>query len=147
MFVTVDVELYDEDGTHLEEAGETVGYRHGEGFLLEGLEKALEGHGPGDEVSVLLPPEQAFGDYQPEGLFHVPREEFGDQELVPGEWITIGVSRDEDDAAEEEVEEGEFEARIVKVTDDEVVLDANHPLAGRTVLARAHVLEVKLDGP
>lgn len=144
-WVTLDVALFDEEGQTLDEGEpERVRYRQGHGELLAALEHALEGADVGDEVSALLPPEEAFGDYQPEGLFHVPREEFGDYELELGAWVTIGVAR-EDPA--EDAEEGDIEARIVDVTDNEVVLDANHPLAGRTVLARARVLSVDQDEP
>ncbi len=155
--VTLEVELLDEDGQTLEQGEpERVEYRHGGGEIFEALERALEGASVGDEIRARLEPEEAFGAYQPEGVFRVPREEFGDHELVPGEWVTIEVSGAEDEDEDEEPddepfeheddEEGELEARILEVSGAEVVLDANHPLAGRVVVARARVLAVQAGG-
>jgi len=141
-WVTVHVELLDEDGRELAEAEpEHVRYRHGEGELLPGIERSLEGAAEGDERTIDLAPEDAFGAYQPEGLFSVPREEFGEgAELERGAWVTISVAPEGDDAPEDE---GELEARITEVSDEEVVLDANHPLAGRRLTARVRVLGIE----
>lgn len=142
--VTLQVELFDADGSELDVSeAEEVRYVHGDGELFPLLEEALEGAEQGDEVSVRLEPEDAFGPYEAEGLFSVPRETFADAELESGDWVTIEVAPEEGD---EDLEEGELEARVVEISDEEVVLDANHPLAGRTVLARARVLSVEPRG-
>ena len=68
----------------------------------------------------------------------VPRKEFPDDtELVPGDWIVIQV---ESDGKLEEIE-----ARIVEESPEEVVLDANHPLAGRHVTFQVSVLSVSSE--
>ena len=141
-WVSVHVELRDEDGQPLEGAeAEEVRYRHGGGELLAGIERALEGAEPGAELTIELAPEDAFGPYQPEGLFSVPRGEFGEEVVLErGLWVSVSVARE---AGEEDTEEGEIEARIVEVSPEQVVLDANHPLAGRPLTARVSVLGVE----
>ncbi|MCI0549292.1 MAG: hypothetical protein L0027_18655, partial [Candidatus Rokubacteria bacterium] len=93
-------------------------------------------------LEVTLAPAEAFGEYNPEGLVSVPRADLPpDVELVRDEWITVVVHGDE--AGEEEV--GEMDMRIVEAGGDEVILDANHPLAGQAVTFKLEVLSVR-DG-
>ena len=133
--VTIAYELRDVDGALLDEEGATVAYLHGGyGGIFPKVEDALEGHGPGHEVTLTLDPEDAFGDYDPELLRVEPREAFPDVlqegmrfEGVPGE------------APSEDL-------RVYTVTgiaDDKVVVDGNHPLAGERVWFRCTVREVR----
>jgi FKBP-type peptidyl-prolyl cis-trans isomerase SlyD len=133
--VTIAYELRDVDGALLDEEGATVAYLHGGyGGIFPKVEAALEGQGPGHEVTLTLDPEDAFGDYDPELLRVEPREAFPDVlqegmrfEGVPGE------------APSEDL-------RVYTVTgiaDDKVVVDGNHPLAGERVWFRCKVREIR----
>lgn len=118
-----------------EESG-PIEYVHGSGDLPQGLAEALEGCKVGDEIEVSLEPGQAFGDYNPDGIVAVPRDEFPDgTELVPGEWISVTIEEGED-------EDGEMEMRVVEVNPETIMLDANHPLAGKEVTFKVQVLGV-----
>ena len=139
--VTFHYTILDDDGEIVESSRgeEPVSARWGVGDLLIGVERALEGVEPGANLKLTLDPEDAFGDYDPEGIFSIPREEIpGDEELNAGEWISIVISPEEGEEGEEE----EHEARIVSVGDGEVILDANHPFAGKTVRFELEVLDV-----
>ena len=139
--VQIHYRLLDTDGELLEttDPEEPIVYTHGDEEILSGLEKALEGHEAGEEIRVELSPEDAYGDYNPEGLIFVPRSDLPeDLELTAGEWISVGVE-DTDESGEEETE---MEMRVVKVHDKEVVLDANHPLAGKRVVFEVQVVSV-----
>ncbi len=117
----------------------------GDGDLLIGVEKALEGAEAGATMKLNLAPEEAFGDYDPEGIFSVPRSEIPTADnLNPGEWISILLEPEEDDQSG--IEEEEHEARVVSMDDEEVILDANHPLAGKSVVFELEVLEVSSEG-
>ncbi len=132
-------ELFDEDGELVEsgDAADPIVYVHGTGELPEELEDALLGKDVGDQVRVTLGPGVAFGDFDPEGIVSVPRESFpADVELVPGEVVNVQVEDDEGEG-------GEMEMAILEVRADGVVLDANHPLAGRSVTFDVKVLSVQ----
>lgn len=141
--VEIEYVLVDEDGEVLEESGEAgdgpARYVQGLGLILPGLEAALEGAEAGASLEVRLQPEDAYGAYDPAGLVNVPRTELPpDAELVPGDWITVTVADDED----AEGREDELEMRVVELNEGGVILDANHPLAGKEVTFRVKVLSV-----
>ena len=144
--VVLRYELYQADGGLFESSeDEPIEFVQGEGDVLPGLERALEGLEEGAELELTLSAADAFGEYNPEGLVAVPRAELPpDVDLVKDEWITVVVHGDEADDDEEEV--GEMDMRIVEAGDDEVILDANHPLAGQEVTFKIEVLSVRDGG-
>jgi len=132
-------ELRDADGELIESSSDDesgpILYVHLDGELPPRVEEALEGKKEGDVVVVDLEPGEAFGPYDPEGLISVPREDLPeDAEIVPGDWIVLGVDDEDDDSGEEELE-----ARVVEVNPEGVVLDLNHPLAQEAVQFRLTV--------
>jgi len=150
--VIIEYGLTDDAGTLLEDTSEDgpVEYTHGQGEILPGLEAGLAGADSGSEVTLDLEPEDAYGPYDPEGLFIVPRSEFpADAELSPGDSLEVHVADDETDEAEEhdhedckEHDHNVMEVVVAEVKKEEVVLDANHPLAGKRVTFRIKVLSV-----
>ena len=132
--VTLAFELRNAQGDSLEDADSLLTYLHGGfGGIFPKVEAALEGKEPGADLSLTLEPEDAFGEYDAELLRVEPRERFpatleiGMQfEGVPGE--------------------SEQEALIYTVTDiteDAVVVDGNHPLAGERLWFKCAVQEVR----
>src|SRR5262245_35400480 len=143
--VVLKYELYQADGGLFESSeDEPIQFVQGEGDVLPGLERALLGLEEGAELELTLSAEDAFGEYNPEGLVAVPRAELPpDVDLVKDEWITVVVQGDETDDDEEV---GEMDMRIVEAGEDEVILDANHPLAGQEVTFKIEVLSVRDGG-
>ena len=141
--VELEFELRDADGELIEssrdEDGAPLRYVHGEGELPPKVEDALLGKGEGDEVVVDCEADEAFGPYDPEGLVSVPRSDLPeDAEVVPGDWLTVGVE-------EEDGSEGTLEARVIEVSPEGIILDLNHPLARETVQFRLKVLAVGVE--
>lgn len=93
----------------------------GKHFLLPGLEQGLYGHEKGDEFVLKVAAKDAFGEYNPDMVQTIDRSMFGDFPVAAGyvfEADTIGGPR----------------IVVVKeVTNDKVVVDANHPLAGKNI--------------
>lgn len=110
-----------------------IQYVHGCGNLFPRLESALEGHGVGDIVRVRLLPDDAFGRRDTELLHEVPVDALpAGENLTPGNTL-VG----EDD-------QGHSVAfRITAIEHDVVKLDANHPLAGETLIFEVEIHEVR----
>lgn len=129
--VSLQIEMYDAQGTLLDAPKDPVSYLHGgRDGMLEALERALEGMLAGADVRLQLEPEQAFGEYDA-GLVRVePVERYGEG-LQPGM----------------EVEEGDALYRVTDVAGGRAVLDANHPLAGLALRFYMKVLAVRAATP
>ena len=127
-------DLRDGDGHALEDEGTELEYLHGGyGGIFPRVEQALEGKDVGEEVSLTLDPDDAFGEYDAELLRVEPRNRFP-------EAIEIGMR------FEGVPGEREDEARIYTITDitqDGVVVDGNHPLAGERLWFKCSVKDVR----
>ena len=138
--VVLRYELFDREGELLEssEESEPMEYTHGAEEIAPAIERALTGKQEGDRVKVTLPPEEAFGQIDPGLIVAVPRSEIPSElPLTVGEYLPVELEDAPEDLADEEVE-----FRIVEVGEEEVVLDANHPLAGETVTFALEVVSV-----
>jgi len=138
--VTLHFRLFDGEGQLVEDSreGEVLEFIQGDEEIAAALERALEGKQAGDQLKVTLSPEEAFGTFDPALIVSVPRAEIPEEfELRPGEYLPVQLSEAPEDLSEEEIE-----FRIVEVGAEEVVLDANHPLAGETVTFEVEVLSV-----
>jgi FKBP-type peptidyl-prolyl cis-trans isomerase SlyD len=119
-WVTVRYRLYDGQGEALEEGEREWTYLHGGyGAVFPKIEAALAGRAVGYTTSLYLEPEDTFGDYDADLLKVVPRDRFP-ATLEPG--MTF-------DAVPGEASDGELYT-VTDFTDEAVVLDGNHPLAG-----------------
>jgi peptidylprolyl isomerase len=97
----------------------------GEGKLLDGFEQNLIGMGEGEKKQVRLGPDQAAGESQPELIRTVPRHVVPEQH----EDIKVGSKvRFQEDNGDM------LEATVMEISDQEVTIDANKPLAGKTLL-------------
>jgi len=99
---------------------EPLEYLHGHGNILQTLEAELNGLKKDDEKKVTLTADQAYGEFNPELVVEVNREQFPE-----------GVGNLELGAM---VQSSDGQELIVTDIDGErIVLDGNHPLAGRTL--------------
>lgn len=107
-------------------------FKVGDGSLLPGFEAALFGFKVGDKRTLEILPENAFGQPNPQNVQIIPRSQFADMELSEGLLVIFN------DAANTEL------PGVVKVFDDEqVTVDFNHPLAGKTLTFEVEIFEVK----
>ena len=132
--VRVHYRLTGDDGTLLDssEGQEPLTYLHGYDGLLPGLERGIEGMEAGQRASVDLVAADAYGAHDPEAVIHASRDQFPeDLVLTPG--LEVSARSDE----------GTMTFRVVEVSDQGVVLDGNHPLAGQNLHFDVNVLEVR----
>ncbi len=131
--VSLTYTIVDEKGQVLEQSEIPIHYVHGgKSDLFEKLEAALAGKTLGDEVSVTLSPEEGFGPHDPDLTFT------DDLENVPEELRFIGAELEAKNA------DGESMKFIVtNIADRELTVDANHPMAGKTVVFKVKVIEIR----
>ena len=107
-------------------------FKVGDGSLLPGFEAALFGFKAGDKRTLEILPENAFGQPNPQNVQVIPRSQFKDRELSEGLLVIFN------DAANTEL------PGVVKAFDDEqVTIDFNHPLAGKTLTFDVEIKDVK----
>lgn len=100
---------------------EPLEFTLGEGQLIPGFEKTVLGMSAGESRTVTIPAEEAYGPYREEMVLEVPRTQLpADMEPQVGMQLQIG----------EEQGEG-MVVQITQVSDSNITLDANHPLAGK----------------
>jgi len=137
--VSIDYRLHLGDGEVVDESepGDPLVYLHGHGETVPGLEDALEGKAVGDSLKVKVSPDQGYGDHDPERIEEVSRTEFPDElELKAGSILT---------ATDDDGQELDFLVKEIK--GDKVVVDFNHPLAGKTLHFEVTVREVRAATP
>jgi len=143
-FVELAYELRGEGGDLVEHSAEDgpMVYLHGNEEIPAKIEGELEGREKGDVLEVSLPPGAAYGEYNPDGLVTVPREQFPpDAEIVPGDWIYVTLA---DQEGKEPDEAESLEMRVVEISPEAIVLDANHPLAGKSCTFDLKVVSVRM---
>jgi len=113
----------DEDGVKLDssEGGAPLTYLHGANNIIPGLERALEGKSKGDALEVNIPPQEAYGEYIDELVDSVPRDAF------QGTEVEVGMR------FEAQTNNGPISVVITHIEDDNVTVDGNHPLAGKSL--------------
>lgn len=104
----------------------------GEGDFYVPIEEALIGMAPGERKTLTISPDDAFGDYDPESVFSVPRNDFPD-DIVPAVGMGLEVAGEDGD---------EYMVTVVAVTDETVSLDTNHPLAGEELTYEFELVEI-----
>lgn len=132
--VIIDYTLTDDDGELIDSTNgaEPLGYVHGAGQIVSGLEAALAGRGAGETFRVSIPPEEGYGWPDEENIAVIPADQIeGAGDLEVGTQL------------ETETESGETTVVVTKIEGNEVTIDANHPLAGVTLNFEVAVREVR----
>jgi FKBP-type peptidyl-prolyl cis-trans isomerase SlpA len=132
--VTLHFALHLEDGNTVDSTFDKAPatFKVGDGSLLPGFENALFGLKAGDKRDLSVPPENAFGQPNPQNLQVMPRNQFQDMELAEGLLVIFN------DAANTEL------PGIVKAFDEQqVTVDFNHPLSGKTLRFEVQIIDVQ----
>jgi FKBP-type peptidyl-prolyl cis-trans isomerase SlyD len=133
-YVSLEYGLSTEAGEEVErtDPAQPMGFVFAPGQIMPGLERSLIGLEQGAELSLELSPEEGFGPVLPDMLLDLPRDRFpADAKLEAGMQFAAQGPH------------GPMRCRVVSLTEDEVRVDFNHPLAGQRLRIRAKVLEVR----
>jgi FKBP-type peptidyl-prolyl cis-trans isomerase SlyD len=136
--VTLDYSVTDPDGEVLDEGRDALVYLHG-GYddIFPGIEEALQGKEVGETVEVKLQPDEAFGEYDASLVQVEARQDFPED-------LAVGMHFE---GAPQDADEDDFVLfRVTDITDEQVVLDGNHPLAGSALIFTCTVTAVRPAG-
>ncbi|MGL4722694.1 MAG: FKBP-type peptidyl-prolyl cis-trans isomerase [Desulfovibrionaceae bacterium] len=111
-----------DDGTEFDSSYETepIEFVLGDGELIPRFEEAIIGRKSGEVINIVIQPEDAYGEFTEELILPVEKDQFPDDlEAVVGMPLQV------------EAEEGPIEVYIQEITDTHIVINGNHPLAGK----------------
>lgn len=123
-----------EDGTVFDSSKgqDPLEFTIGAGQVISGFEDAVIGMGEGDRKRETIVPERGYGERHDELVFEIPRDQ-----LPPGSDIHAG------DMVQIGFPDGRTAAvQVAKMNDQSLTLDANHPLAGRTLLFDLELVKI-----
>ncbi len=123
-----------EDGTVFDssQGREPLDFQIGAHNVIAGFENAIVGMQEGESKTTHIPADEAYGPYQEEMVLTVPRDQFPpDIDPQVGEQLQLRTSNNDS-----------FMVRVKEVTDSEVTLDANHPLAGEALTFDIQLVQV-----
>jgi len=114
-----DGEVFDSNAT----GGAPLKFTVGAGQLIKGFDQAVLGMLPGDKKTVTIPPAEGYGEHQQEHIVSLPKANVpAEMNLELGMQVQLSSSTGHT-----------LPAVVVEIGDDAVRLDANHPLAGKTL--------------
>ena len=122
------------DGTTFDssQGREPLQFTVGSGQIIPGLDRAIPGMNVGETRAVTVPAAEAYGDRNPDGGQSVPRAPVPDH-----------IPRDPGTQLQVQTGDGRtLPVTVTEVTADEVVLDANHPLAGKDLTFEVELVEI-----
>lgn len=105
----------------------------GEEILFPQIDAAIVGMAPGETKTVTIAAADAFGEYDKEKVFTVPRSDLP-EDLIPEVGDELSLSNEDDE---------ELEVVVLETTEDQVTFDANHPLAGENVTFEIELVSIQ----
>jgi FKBP-type peptidyl-prolyl cis-trans isomerase SlyD len=126
--VKVDGDTVDTSQDH-----EPIEFIQGQGHVIQGLESNLYGLQAGERKEFVVPPDEGYGELDPDALAEIPLSEFPTHiPLEPG--VELLLKDEEGD---------EMQAYIVEVGEENVMLNFNHPLAGKDMHFSVEVVSLR----
>ena len=128
--------LKNDDGEILDKADENNPflYMHGTGGIIKGLENALNEKSVNDSFSLIVAPDEAYGERDDKLTESVSRTMF---EGIPDEEMVAGAQ------FHAQTPQGTQVITIASIDGDKITIDANHPLAGQTLHFDVAVLDIR----
>lgn len=111
---------------------EPLEFQLGQGQLIPGFEKAVIGMSEGDSTTVDIPSDEAYGEVREDLVITVPKDQLP-EEVEPQVGMQLQVNQQNGQP---------IPVRVTEIKEEELVLDANHPLAGKDLKFEIELLEV-----
>jgi FKBP-type peptidyl-prolyl cis-trans isomerase 2 len=125
--LTVDGEVVDSS-----QGKASLEYTHGQSQIIPGLEKELQGLAAGDAKEVEVSPQEGYGEVNPEAFKTMSRSKLPEG-ITPEAGMILAI----------ESPQGEpVPVKVIEVTDEDFVIDLNHPLAGKVLNFNVNIVSV-----
>lgn len=125
--LTVDKQVFDSSAGR-----EPLTYTQGQGQIIPGLEKRLEGMKAGDKKTVTIPPAEAYGAAEPNAVVEVPSEKLPEG-TAPGTMLNVNGGPQG---------QQQMRATVKEIRKETALLDFNHPLAGKELQFAVEIVDV-----
>jgi len=138
MQVSIEYTLKGTDGKVIDSSKgrEPLKYVHGQKMMIPGLEKELTGMKVGGEKNVTVKPEDAYGPLNPNAVQELPKDK------IPPNALKVGAVLQGQD------EQGRpMLARIKEIKEKSVIIDMNHPMAGKTLVFNIKIVDIQPAPP
>ncbi len=112
-------------------------FQTGVGMMIPGFDKGVIGMEVGEKRQISVPPEDGYGDVDPNRIIEMGKDKFPE-----GHTPEVGMQMELVDQHQHAIP-----ATIKEIKEDSVILDANHPLAGKSVVFDVELLEIGCELP
>ena len=128
------------DGNIVDSAPENqpLEYIHGNNMLIPRFEEEVDGKAAGEEFAFTLSPAEGYGEHDPRMRFDIPKESFAVDGVVREDLLVVGRVIPMLNSAGQVCH-----AQIIEVKDNDVTVDFNHPMAGKTLNFKGKVVSVR----
>ena len=128
------------DGNIVDSATEEqpLEYIHGNNMLIPRFEEEVDGKEAGEDFAFTLSPEEGYGEHNPKMRFDIPKESFAIDGAIREDLLVVGRVIPMLNSAGQVCH-----AQIIEVKDNDVTVDFNHPMAGKTLNFKGKVVSVR----
>ena len=123
----------DDDDCGCGHASGPMTFKLGEAILFPQIDEAIVGMTPGEKKTITIAAADAFGEYDKEFIFTVPRSDLP-SDMVPEVGDELSLTNEDDE---------EIDVVVLELTDEEVTFDSNHPLAGEDVTFEIELVSIQ----
>ncbi|KEO72431.1 FKBP-type peptidyl-prolyl cis-trans isomerase [Anditalea andensis] len=122
------------DGTIFDssESREPLEFTLGDGNMIKGFDAAVHGMNIGEDKSITIPSEEAYGEKKDEMMVDIPRTQVP-ADINPEVGMDLSIQNQEGQP---------MPVKVVHVDDEKITLDANHPLAGQDLIFDIKLVEI-----
>jgi FKBP-type peptidyl-prolyl cis-trans isomerase 2 len=114
------------------EGREPLEFEVGSGSVIVGFDEGVTGMAVGEKKTITIPADEAYGPSNPDMLIEMPKDRFPkDMEVEVG--MPIGMSDGQGQ---------QFQVIVKEIKEDSVILDANHPLAGKDLVFDLELVDI-----